>query len=74
MEMRQGSRLFQARLHDLAPGAARRGLLIWDVAGELYRQANAGGSHKKSRALLWGLWIEPGGPATVEATTVERAM
>ena len=53
VETRQGKRLFQTHLDDwprLLPGG---GLLIRDVAGDLYRLADPKRLDKKSRALLW---------------------
>jgi Domain of unknown function (DUF1854) len=53
VETRQGERRFQTRLDDWPRGLPGGGLLIRDVAGDLYRLADAGSLDKKSRALLW---------------------
>ena len=53
VETRQGERRFQTRLDDWPRELPGGGLLIRDVAGDLYRLANAKGLDKKSRALLW---------------------
>jgi hypothetical protein len=53
VETRQGERTFQTRLDDWPLELPGGGLLIRDVAGDLYRLSHAGGLDKKSRALLW---------------------
>ena len=53
VETRQGERRFQTRLDDWPRALPGGGLLIRDVAGDLYRLADAGRLDKKSRALLW---------------------
>jgi hypothetical protein len=53
VETRQGERRFQTRLDDWPLELPGGGLLIRDVAGDLYRLADAGSLDKKSRALLW---------------------
>ena len=53
VETQQGDRSFQTHLDDwprMLPGG---GLLIRDVAGDLYRLADPKRLDKKSRALLW---------------------
>ncbi|HEX6316260.1 MAG TPA: DUF1854 domain-containing protein [Gemmatimonadaceae bacterium] len=53
VETKQGQRSFQTHLDDwprMLPGG---GLLIRDVAGDLYRLADPSTLDKKSRALLW---------------------
>lgn len=53
VQTRQGERRFQTRLDDWPLELPGGGLLIRDVAGDLYRLAEAGRLDKKSRALLW---------------------
>jgi hypothetical protein len=53
VETRQGDRRFQTRLDDWPRGLPGGGLLIRDVAGDLYRLADAKSLDKKSRGLLW---------------------
>ena len=53
VQTRQGERRFQTRLDDWPRELPGGGLLIRDVAGDLYRLADARRLDKKSRALLW---------------------
>lgn len=53
VETRQGKRSFQTHLDDWPRLLPSGGLLIRDVAGDLYRLADPKGLDKKSRALLW---------------------
>jgi hypothetical protein len=53
VETRQGERRFQTRLDDWPLELPGGGLLIRDVAGDLYRLADAGSLDRESRALLW---------------------
>jgi hypothetical protein len=53
VQTRQGDRRFQTRLDDWPRALPGGGLLIRDVAGDLYRLADARGLDKKSRGLLW---------------------
>jgi hypothetical protein len=53
VETKQGNRLFQTHLDDWPRVLPGGGLLIRDVAGDLYRLADPKGLDKKSRALLW---------------------
>ena len=53
VETKQGNRLFQTHLDDWPRQLPDGGLLIRDVAGDLYRLADPKGLDKKSRALLW---------------------
>ena len=53
VETRQGSRTFQTRLDDWPRGLPRGGLLIRDVAGDLYHLADPARLDRHSRALLW---------------------
>ena len=53
VETKQGNRLFQTHLDDWPRVLPGGGLLIRDVAGDLYRLADPGKLDKKSRALLW---------------------
>jgi hypothetical protein len=53
VETKQGKRLFQTHLDDWPRLLPSGGLLIRDVAGDLYRLADPKGLDKKSRALLW---------------------
>lgn len=50
---RQGSRTFQTRLDEWPRGLPGGGLLIRDVAGDLYRIEDLAALDGKSRALLW---------------------
>lgn len=49
----QGGRSFQTHLDDWPRALPDGGILIRDVAGDLYRLAAANDLDKKSRALLW---------------------
>jgi uncharacterized protein DUF1854 len=53
VETKQGSRSFQTHLDDWPRVLPGGGLLIRDVAGDLYRLADPARLDKKSRALLW---------------------
>ena len=53
VETKQGNRSFQTHLDDWPRVLPGGGLLIRDVAGDLYRLADPKGFDKKSRALLW---------------------
>src|SRR6058998_2786508 len=53
VETRQGSRLFQTRLDDWPRLLPHGGLLVRDVAGDLYLLADPQALDKHSRALLW---------------------
>ena len=53
VETLQGNRSFQTHLDDWPRVLPGGGLLIRDVAGDLYRLADPKGLDKKSRALLW---------------------
>ena len=53
VETRQGKRSFQTHLDDWPRPLPDGGLLIRDVAGDLYRLADPSTLDKKSRALLW---------------------
>jgi uncharacterized protein DUF1854 len=53
VETRQGSRAFQTRLDDWPRALPRGGLLIRDVAGDLYHLADPARLDRHSRALLW---------------------
>jgi Domain of unknown function (DUF1854) len=53
VETRQGTRTFQTRLDDWPRPLPHGGLLIRDVAGDLYHLANPATLDRKSRALLW---------------------
>jgi len=53
VETRQGSRSFQTRLDDWPRMLPHGGLLVRDVAGDLYHLAEPQALDKKSRALLW---------------------
>ncbi len=53
VETKQGNRLFQTHLDDWPRVLPGGGLLIRDVAGDLYRLGDPGKLDKKSRALLW---------------------
>ena len=50
---RQGERRFQTRLDDWPLELPGGGFLIRDVAGDLYRVADAASLDTRSRALLW---------------------
>ena len=53
VETRQGPRSFQTHLDDWPRGLPNGGILIRDVAGDLYRLAAPSQMDKKSRELLW---------------------
>jgi hypothetical protein len=53
VETLQGSRSFQTHLDDWPRILPNGGLLIRDVAGDLYRLASPATMDKKSRELLW---------------------
>jgi hypothetical protein len=53
VETKQGARSFQTHLDDWPRVLPSGGLLIRDVAGDLYRLADPKELDKKSRALLW---------------------
>lgn len=53
VETKQGKRSFQTHLDDWPRVLPDGGMLIRDVAGDLYRLADPKGFDKKSRALLW---------------------
>lgn len=53
VETRHGPRAFQTHLDDWPRLLPEGGLLIRDVAGDLYRVAAPGDLDKKSRELLW---------------------
>lgn len=53
VETRQGSRTFQTRLDDWPREVPGGGLLIRDVAGDLYHVADPEALDPTSRALLW---------------------
>ncbi|PYP73083.1 MAG: hypothetical protein DMD41_07325 [Gemmatimonadetes bacterium] len=53
VETRQGPRSFQTRLDDWPRALPHGGLLIRDVAGDLYLVANPAALDRNSRALLW---------------------
>lgn len=53
VQTRQGERRFQTRLDDWPLELPGGGLLIRDVAGDLYRLENPGKMDRKSRELLW---------------------
>jgi hypothetical protein len=53
VETKQGKRSFQTHLDDWPRVLPGGGLLIRDVAGDLYRLADPAKLDKKSRALLW---------------------
>jgi hypothetical protein len=50
---RQGRRTFQTRLEDWPRNVPGGGILIRDVAGDLYHVEDPHGLDKKSRELLW---------------------
>jgi len=53
VETRQGRRSFQTHLDDWPRSLPNGGLLIRDVAGDLYRLASPKAMDQKSRELLW---------------------
>ena len=53
VDTKQGKRSFQTHLDDWPRVLPSGGLLIRDVAGDLYKLADPKGLDKKSRALLW---------------------
>ncbi|HEY6091491.1 MAG TPA: DUF1854 domain-containing protein [Gemmatimonadales bacterium] len=53
VETRQGPRLFQTRLDDWPRTLPHGGLLIRDLAGDLYRLGEPKQLDKQSRELLW---------------------
>jgi len=53
VETRQGARSFQTRLDAWPRLLPHGGLLVRDVAGDLYHVADPGALDKQSRALLW---------------------
>jgi hypothetical protein len=53
VETRQGRRSFQTHLDDWPRALPNGGILIRDVAGDLYRLAAPARMDKKSRELLW---------------------
>jgi len=53
VETQQGARSFQTRLDAWPRLLPHGGLLIRDVAGDLYHVADPGALDKQSRALLW---------------------
>src|SRR2546426_6620498 len=53
VETRQGPRTFQTRLDDWPRGLPHGGLLIRDLAGDLYHLADPERLDRKSRDLLW---------------------
>src|SRR5438094_5088503 len=53
VETRQGNRSFQTRLDDWPRLLPHGGLLVRDVAGDLYHLAEPQALDKTSRALLW---------------------
>ena len=53
VETRQGRRSFQTHLDDWPRHLPNGGLLIRDVAGDLYRLAAPASMDRKSRELLW---------------------
>ncbi len=53
VETRQGPRSFQTRLDDWPRGLPEGGLLIRDVAGDLYRLRHLARLDRRSRELLW---------------------
>ena len=53
IETRQGRRLFQTHLDDWPRSLPNGGILIRDVAGDLYRLAAPSQMDRKSRELLW---------------------
>jgi uncharacterized protein DUF1854 len=53
VETRQGSRAFQTRLDDWPRVLPHGGLLVRDVAGDLYRLPEPATLDRRSRGLLW---------------------
>jgi Domain of unknown function (DUF1854) len=53
VETRQGARSFQTRLEDWPRTLPQGGLLVRDVAGDLYHFSRPAALDRKSRALLW---------------------
>jgi hypothetical protein len=53
VETQQGHRLFQTHLDDWPRTLPNGGILIRDVAGDLYRLATPSTMDKRSRELLW---------------------
>jgi hypothetical protein len=53
VETKQGNRSFQTHLDDWPRVLPGGGLLIRDVAGDLYRLGDPARMDKRSRALLW---------------------
>jgi uncharacterized protein DUF1854 len=53
VETRQGPRTFVTRLDDWPRGLSGGGLLIRDVAGDLYRLSDPARMDKESRDLVW---------------------
>ena len=53
VETRQGRRLFQTHLDDWPRSLPNGGILIRDVAGDLYRLAAPSQMDRRSRELLW---------------------
>lgn len=53
VDTRQGRRSFQTHLDDWPRVLPKGGLLIRDVAGDLYRLADPQGMDRRSRELLW---------------------
>ena len=53
VETRQGPRSFQTHLDDWPRPLPNGGILIRDVAGDLYRLASPADMDRKSRELLW---------------------
>jgi uncharacterized protein DUF1854 len=53
VETRQGLRSFQTRLEDWPRALPQGGLLVRDVAGDLYHVSRPAALDRKSRALLW---------------------
>jgi hypothetical protein len=53
VETQQGRRLFQTHLDDWPRTLPNGGILIRDVAGDLYRLATPSTMDKRSRELLW---------------------
>jgi hypothetical protein len=58
---RQGERRFQTRLDAWPRDLPGGGLLIRDLAGDLYRLAYAGGLDKKSGGCYGRLWTDTSG-------------
>jgi hypothetical protein len=53
VETRQGERTFQTRLDDWPTQLSRGGIVIKDVAGDLYHVADPEGMDDRSRKWLW---------------------